>query len=75
MLKVETPEKYLLLKTPDNYLLTELQYNDVQRSYQALIDSILDFKESRPHATFDELAIYTMGVIRGRTKQVSHRRK
>ena len=61
-------------------VITPAKYNcltnaDVRRSYQHLIDAILDFKEEHPRATLHELNVYAIGVVKGRTKHVSHRRK
>jgi len=59
----ETPRKYESLKNAD-----------VKRSFQHIIDSILEFKEKNPHVTERELHIFAIGSIDGRTKQKKNRR-
>ena len=61
---VTTPKKYQTLKDPD-----------VRRSYQNIIDMLLDFKEDNPHSTEKDLNIYAIGIVKGRTKHQSSRRK
>ena len=58
---VTTPEKYQCLKNAD-----------IRRSYQHIIDAIIEFKRQHPEGTIQELNIYAIGIVRGRTKQVSH---
>ena len=62
----------MLVVTPKKY--QNLSNDEVRKSYQSLIDTILDFKEEHPHATLKDLNIYAIGVVKGRTKHTSERR-
>ena len=64
---VPTPEKY---QHPN----TEYKNDDTRRSYQNIIDMLLDFKEEHPQATEKDLNVYAIGIIKGRTKHKSDRR-
>jgi hypothetical protein len=63
----------MLVITPAKY--NTLKNDDVRRSYQHLIDAILDFRDEHPQATRHDLHVYAIGLLKGRTKHVSHRRK
>lgn len=73
-LNVQTPQKFLTLtKATQNISdkeVKDLATNNQESltSFQAMIDTIQEFKTEYPHATEAELAAYTMGLIRGRTK-------
>ena len=62
----------MLVVTPKKY--QNIKDADIKRSYQNIIDCILDFKEEHPQTTHKELSIFTVGVLSGRNKNRSNRR-
>jgi len=67
----------MLVQTPKKYQHVHAEYKneEVRRSYQKMIDALLDFKDKHPQATRQDLNIFAIGMIESRTKQISSRRK
>lgn len=65
---VVTPDKYKIRYDENNNPLP-LKDPDIRRSYQQIVNMILDFKQENPSATKLELEIYTNGILKGRKRR------
>lgn len=59
----------MLAQTPKKY--ANLKNDDVRKSFQGIIDNLIEFKIQYPEATKQDLNVYAKGILKGRTKTPS----